>query len=135
NPKINLYANSTYLTSNPRYAPNAFIWGQLPDDPSRDIRLRQAAAMMFDRHLFMETFNFLPELRAEGIDLPYDFHTILSCADDRYWIDPQDMSAIGEGGKNFTYDPDEAAKLFSAMGLSSSDPLTIDFHIATSTTP
>jgi ABC-type transport system substrate-binding protein len=113
-PQLVLFLNDTTPSASP--AQNAdFIFSQRDDSPFRDVRLRRAASMLFDRDLYIETFFNVAQFKNVG--LPYETvwnsQLPVQCFN---WIDPRNKE-FGEGAKYFQYDPAEAKKLIAAAGL------------------
>jgi ABC-type transport system substrate-binding protein len=86
------------------------------DSRFKDVRLRQAASMMLDRDLLIETFQNVKQFRDAG--LPVDTYWTSSALGPGLpeWLDPK-TSAIGEGSKHFQHNPEEARKLVQAAGV------------------
>jgi ABC-type transport system substrate-binding protein len=93
-------------------------FGYKPNSPFLDDRVRRAASMLIDRDLYIDTFANVSKFRDAGLDVPTRWNSHISAGEVKYWLDPKGKD-IGDGGKNFQYDPSEAKKLLSAAGHSS----------------
>jgi ABC-type transport system substrate-binding protein len=81
----------------------------------RDERVRQAAAMAFDRETFLETFANVQEFEDAGLEVETRYHSHLH-AGEPLWLDPFGEE-LGEGAKYFRYDAAEAKNLLAAAGF------------------
>ena len=88
-----------------------------PGSVFRDVRLRQAYSMSWDRALLAETFGNVNEFGAAGIDVDTDWSTngLGQWTYAGWWIDPQSAD-FGENAKYFQHDIAEAKKLLAAAG-------------------
>jgi ABC-type transport system substrate-binding protein len=114
-----LRLNSTPAAASP--AQNSdFIFSQREDSMFKDIRLRRAASMLYDRDLYIETFFSTKEFTDAGIavDTMWTSHLPVQCLN---WNDPRNKD-FGEAAKWFKYDPAEAKKLLAASGFSGKFP-------------
>jgi peptide/nickel transport system substrate-binding protein len=82
------------------------------ESPLRDIRVRQAASMLLDRDLWIQTFYNTQAFEDAGLPVKSYWHNHLPALAPS-WLDPQG-SEIGEGAKFFQYNPEEAATLMKA---------------------
>ena len=89
-------------------------FGWLPESPFRDERLRQAASMLIDRNLFIDTFYNTQAFEKSGLSTPRRWHTVIPVGYDDFWLDPQDAKKFGENYKYYAYNPAEAKKLVQA---------------------
>jgi ABC-type transport system substrate-binding protein len=87
---------------------------QQPSSPLRDVRVRRAASMMIDRDAWINTFYNTDVFAKEGLPVETLWNAQLPTGSPN-WIDPR-KSEIGEGGKNFQFNPAEAKKLVEAAG-------------------
>jgi ABC-type transport system substrate-binding protein len=102
-----------------------FHFTQKPDSQFRDARLRQAISMLIDRDAIIDTFYNIPAFLDEGLPIEGLWHTH-DFAGMPNWIDPKNNAAdLGEGGKYFQFDQEEAKALVSAAGL---DGFTFPFE-------
>jgi ABC-type transport system substrate-binding protein len=125
-PELEVWANQTFRLSHPSGTPTTLAFSALPDSPFRDVRVRRGFSMLIDRDLILETFNNLGPFREAGIELDSRFHTLVSCADDRFWVDPKGKG-LGEAAENFKYNPEEAGRLLNAAGIRDLD---VPYHAA-----
>ncbi len=86
------------------------------DSPFRDERVRRATSMLIDRDLWIDTFFNVSNFARDGLTAETRWHTQVSSGEDGYWIDPKNEKELGEGAKNFAYNPAEAKKLLQAAG-------------------
>jgi peptide/nickel transport system substrate-binding protein len=109
-PKLSLYAKSF-----PDSRPSMISFGFLEGSPFHDTRVRQAVSMLLERQLFIDTFFNVTAFESEGLPVESRWHSHFAAGEPPYWIDPQG-DGLGEGAKNFQYDPEEAMKLVRAAG-------------------
>lgn len=97
--------------------PRRVIFGQLPESPWRDARVRLAFSMSWDRDLFIDTFYNVTKYESEGLAMETSWSTTLN-ADSwlGWWIDPRGKD-FGPNAKNFLHDVGEAKKLLAAAGF------------------
>jgi len=119
-PKLDAFLTPLPLTA-PRFV--GFSWRE--DSPWRDARLRQALSMLVDRKGLADLNYNISAFAKQGINLTTKQHTLISAADSRYWVDPT-TSAIGDGQKYLSFNPDEAAKLINAAGRKG---LAFQYHV------
>jgi ABC-type transport system substrate-binding protein len=79
--------------------------------------MRQAVAMLIDREAFADVISNRPKFRAEGLDVPVRYHTVVGAAWQGYWIDPLDDKEFGPNAKYLKYNAAEAKKLMEAAGF------------------
>lgn len=92
------------------------LFGQNPDSPFKDERVRQAWVLTWDRDLFIDVNNNVTKFRQEG--LPMETIYVNGLRDQSYpgWLlDPQTKD-FGPNTKYFKPDIAEAKKLLSAAG-------------------
>jgi ABC-type transport system substrate-binding protein len=72
--------------------------------------------MLIDRDKFTRTFYNIDGYERAGIEAGYNWNTHIPASwGPTYWTDPKTKSSsLGEGGKYFQLNPDEAAKLLKA---------------------
>jgi len=108
-PGINLYqgefASNTLNTA----------FGYLPGSPFHDERVRQAWSMSVDRDLWIEVFYNVANFEKEGLPVDTRWNSALLMTEEGWWVDPKG-SDIGEGGKYFQHNIEEAKKLLAAAG-------------------
>ena len=92
------------------------FFGMQPGSPFNDPRVKQAASMMIDRELYVDTFFNITAFKAEGYPAQARWHSHVSGGWDGYWSDPLGKE-LGEGAKNFQLNVAEAKKLLSAAGF------------------
>jgi ABC-type transport system substrate-binding protein len=101
-------------------------FGSHRDSPWKDMRLRQAVSMAWNRDQHIEAILSIAKLEAAGIPSNVRWAAGLSGNEQGfpngtykgYWLDPQ-SGDFGENAKYFQYNPDEAKKLIAAAGFSS----------------
>jgi peptide/nickel transport system substrate-binding protein len=109
-PKLNLYAKSF-----PDSRPAMISFGFLDGSPFHDTRVRQAVSMLLDRDAFIDAFYNVSAFEAEGLPVESRWHSHFAAGEPPYWIDPKG-EGLGEGAKNFQYNPQEAMTLVRAAG-------------------
>ena len=77
--------------------------------------------MMIDRDLYIDMFFNVEGFAADGIDIGEKrWHSHLNCPFDEFWLDPQNAApeGLGDIGRWWHHDPEEARKLVEAAGVS-----------------
>lgn len=77
---------------------------------SKDPRIRRAVSMAMNRDDLMELGYNVEALRKGGLEISTPWHNILPAGQLAWWLDPQ-SDDMGEGKKNFEYNPTEAKAL------------------------
>lgn len=93
-----------------------FSFGTRPNNPFKDVRLRQAVSLTLDRELFGLTSSGGDIYQKASIPFEVTPVTMLSSALGDYWLDPKG-GKLGNGAKYYTRDIAEAKKLMSAAGF------------------
>jgi ABC-type transport system substrate-binding protein len=119
NPEIDLY-QGPFAAVNLNTA-----FSYLPGSPFHDERVRQAYSMTIDRDLWIEVFYNVSNFEDQGLPVDTRWNSALQCTEEGWWVDPK-SDAIGEGGKYFQRNPEEAKKLLEAAG----HPDGLDFPVA-----
>jgi peptide/nickel transport system substrate-binding protein len=85
------------------------------DAQLKDVRMRRAMSMMYDRELFLERFENLDRFRAAGLPIEtfWDSQLASQCLN---WVDPRENTALGEHQQYFMFNLEEAKKLVAAAG-------------------
>jgi len=99
-------------------------FGVHKDSPWKDVRVRQAISMAWNRDEFIVGTMSTDKLEANGIPANVRWAAGLSGNEQGYpngtykgyWLDPQGKE-FGENAKYFQYAPDEAKKLLAAAGF------------------
>jgi peptide/nickel transport system substrate-binding protein len=92
----------------------SFSWRE--GQPFRDVRARQALAMLVDRDTFLEVFGDLKAFQAAGAKMKGYWTAPYGAGFGAYWLDPKD-SKFGPSAKYLKHDPAEAKKLLTAAGF------------------
>jgi ABC-type transport system substrate-binding protein len=87
------------------------------DSQFRDVRLRRAISMMYDREAFLDTFNNVSVFNDAGLPTEtfWDSHLASQAFN---WIDPRENDDLGEAQEYFQVNLAEAKMLLSATGFS-----------------
>jgi ABC-type transport system substrate-binding protein len=113
---------ATNITTTPRYV----IVGANAQSPFKDVRLRQAYSMSWDRDLFIDTTFNVDKFQSQGLPMETRWSSALQAESwDGWWLDPKG-GKFGPTAKYFKHDPAEAKKLLSAAGRANS----VDFDSA-----
>jgi ABC-type transport system substrate-binding protein len=98
---------------------------KLPESKwEKDVRLRQALAMLLDRDAYIDAFYNVGGFESEGLPIEVGHNTHVPCSWPTIWLDPR-KNQLGENSKYFQYNPDEAKKLLEAAGaFGAQDTLT-----------
>lgn len=91
------------------------FFGFKEGSPFLDERVRRAASMLMDRDLFIDTTNNVSNFTKEGLPVATRIQSHVACGEEGFWLDPKGKE-LGEGAKNFEFNPAEAKKLLSAAG-------------------
>jgi ABC-type transport system substrate-binding protein len=96
-----------------------FGWnpGPIEVNPFRDIRVRQAYSMSWDRDLFIDVAYNVAELEGQGLPVETRWNTELQCNFfPGWWLDPQ-SSEFGENVRYYEHNIEEGRALMSAAGF------------------
>jgi len=111
-PKVNMIEGDAYTT-----APSMVSFGYEGNSPFKDLRMRQAIALLIDRETIWDTILNREGYKKEGVDLKGRYSTAIGPAWEGFWLDPLDEKKFGAGAKYLTkFDVAEAKKLVSAAG-------------------
>jgi peptide/nickel transport system substrate-binding protein len=100
-------------------------FGYAPNEPYRDVRVRRAISMAYDRDALAEYFTNKSKLQAAGLPVEPKWESHLSAM----WevaSNASDAKALGEGGVYFQHNVAEAKKLMAAAGQQN---LRIEYHM------
>jgi peptide/nickel transport system substrate-binding protein len=87
--------------------------------PFRDVRVRQAFSMAWDRELFIDVVYNVENYRQQGLPVDTAWNTCLYCtAYKGWWIEPRSKE-FGENRRYFEKNLSEAKKLLAAAGFAS----------------
>jgi ABC-type transport system substrate-binding protein len=113
NPQVHLRAISPF-TGNGSY--NLIGFSKLETSPFfTDVRLRQAVSMLLDRDAWIDTFYNVKGFEKEGVPMESGWHSHVPTSWPTLWLDPKGTK-LGDGAKNFQFNPTEAKKLLDAAG-------------------
>ena len=111
-PELELRRNVLSSTSGVRW-----FFGQLPDSPFKDPRVRQAFVMTWDRDEFVDAMYNAATFKAQGLDVQTVWDTAITGASwAGWWLDPKSKD-FGPNAKYFKKDVAEAKKLLDAAGF------------------
>ncbi len=122
-PQTELRQGESYST-----VPSDLGFGFNGSSPWKDERLRQAVSMLLDRELMIDSLGGRTNFKAQGIEVPARYHSVIGAGWDGYWMDPKDDKKFGPNAKFYTYDPAEAKKLITAAGFPSGLDTTLYFN-------
>jgi ABC-type transport system substrate-binding protein len=103
------------------------MFGQNPDSPFRDERVRQAYVMTWDRDAFLDTFYNVSKLTSAGFPVETAWESGLQCNHWTGWFLEPRSKDFGPNSKYFKLDVAEAKKLLGAAGHNQ-QPLEVDLH-------
>ncbi len=109
-PQLNLLLEDEFY-----YGNNFMHFGFAGNSPWKDDRVRRAASMMIDRDTLGSVFNNVPGFEAEGLKREGRWSSHVGTGWDGIRLDPKGTD-LGEGAKNFKFDPAESKKLMDAAG-------------------
>ncbi len=92
-----------------------FNFSKKPGDVFKDVRLRRALNMTFDRDLLLDVFFGTENFISAGLPITKYWHSHLAAGQPE-WLDPRG-TGLGEGAKYFEYNLAEAKKLVDASGV------------------
>ena len=108
------------LTQRPTFSKNTGGWiyfGLREGSPFVDDRVRRAMSMEIDRDTWLDTFSNRAAFESAGLPVETAWTNFVGPGFP-FHLDPRG-DEIGDGGKNFLYDPAEAKKLLAAAGVDS----------------
>ena len=106
------------LYEDPLQGPGAMIRiGFSDDSPWRDVRLRRAASMSFNRGDLAEYFTNARKLTAQGLPSKAVWSDHVSAMFPGVSLDPEDTATYGPNSQYFQYNLEEAKKLVAAAGF------------------
>ena len=100
-------------------------FGFATGEPYRDVRVRRAISMAYDRDALAEYFTNKSKLQAAGLPVEPKWESHLSAMWD-VATNASDAKALGEGGAYFKHDVAESKKLLAAAGQSN---LKVEYHM------
>jgi len=115
-PELRLHRNLALIKA-PQF--QFFEFSAKPESPFRDVRLRRAVSMLIDREAVIDTFYNVKTFQDAGLPIEglWNSHHF---ALQPNWIDPKNNAKeLGEGGRYFQFNMEEAKKLVSAAGITS----------------
>ena len=83
--------------------------------PFRDVRMRQAFSMSWDRDLWLDTVYNVSKFKQQGVDQDVRVNNAVQCSYDGWWVDPRGKD-FGPNAKYFNFDLATAKQLVSAAG-------------------
>lgn len=113
------------------YYNTRFFYGSRPGSstPFRDLRVRQAYAMSWDRDLFLDTVYNVSKFQSQGLPVQTAWSTAYPCSGyTGWWLDPKGKD-FGPTAKYYQYDPKAAKQLLTAAGFANG--LDVDANYVT----
>jgi ABC-type transport system substrate-binding protein len=105
-------------------------FGQVPESPFRDERVRQAWSMSWDRDLFIDVTFDVSKYEADGLAMETAWSSCLPCTTwSGWWLDPKDKD-FGPNAKYYKQDLAEARRLLAAAGFSNGVDVNARFPAA-----
>jgi len=123
-PKLNMIQTPAYSRT-----ANVIFFSSRPDSPWKDARVRQAASMLLDRDLILDTIYATKNFADAGIPTDKRWHTHIPAGEVLYYEDPK-TTPFGGSAKYFKRDPKAAKDLLKAAGFTGpvKQPWTISTH-------
>jgi peptide/nickel transport system substrate-binding protein len=122
-PELDLYQEDPINTS------MRIIMGNAPGSPFLDERVRQAAMMLMDKDLMIDTLGNTKGWEDAGLPVVRTLNGAMAVDQPGFWfLDPR-SSEFGENTKYFEHNPEEAKALLSAAGY----PDGLDTHMTITT--
>jgi ABC-type transport system substrate-binding protein len=123
-PKLNMIQTPAYQRT-----ANVIFFSGRPESPWKDARVRQAASMLLDRDLILDTIFATKTFTDAGLPADKRWHTHIPAGEALYWEDPK-TGAFGPSSKSFKRDPAAAKALMKAAGYTGplKQPWTISTH-------
>jgi peptide/nickel transport system substrate-binding protein len=94
--------------------------------PFKDERVRQAVQMSWDRDAYIDAFNNVSGLEADGLPVTTYWNTAVAAGSGSWWLDPQ-SSEFGPNAKYMKRDIAEAKKLLEAAGYADGIDVTSSY--------
>ncbi len=109
-PALEIYAEDPISTS------MRIIMGNAPGSPFLDERVRQAAMLLMDRDLMIDTLGNTKAFESAGLPVTRTLDSAMAVDQPGFWfLDPRSKD-FGENTKYFVYDPKQAQALLTAAG-------------------
>jgi ABC-type transport system substrate-binding protein len=123
-PKLNMSQTPAYQRT-----ANVIFFSSRPDSPWKDARVRQAASMLLDRDLILDTIFATKNFTDAGLPAEKAWHTHIPSGETLYYEDPK-TGAFGPSSKHFKRDPAAAKALLRAAGFTApiKQPWTVSTH-------
>jgi ABC-type transport system substrate-binding protein len=119
-PELELRKNVLSSTSGVRW-----FFGQLPDSPFKDPRVRQAFVMTWDRDAFIDAMYNASSFKSQGLEVETVWDTAITGASwAGWWLDPKSKE-FGPNARYFQKNEAEARKLLDAAGFTKA----VDFDL------
>jgi peptide/nickel transport system substrate-binding protein len=93
------------------------LFGNKPNSPFRDERVRQAYVFTWDREAILDASYNVSSYAVDGLEVDYFYESAVQCDSWTDWfLDARDEKTFGANARFFKHDPAAAKQLMSAAG-------------------
>jgi ABC-type transport system substrate-binding protein len=125
-PELNLFAATTWKLSIGKVS-----FGYEGDSPFKDVRVRQAAAMAFDREALADVIGNRQLFKDAGLPVETRYCSAIGPGWEGFWLDPTDEKKLGPDAKYWKVNIAEAKKLLNAAGFPNGFDTTFNYNGST----